>query len=399
MEVDKVNQNDQQAAGHSRARVNGDQAAANKDGPVTMNGAQDQPTSGKPDWTQLYRMKSHPLAVAFPLMHVAQLQELADDIKAHGLREPIISLDGMILDGQNRMRACELSEVFPRIVAFGNIKGNNASPVEYVLGQNLRRRHMNDSERAMAAARISLYQEKHPTTPANPRANLHGGVRIQTRKNAAKMLDVSERSVASARKIIEKGIPKLAEAVNAGGVAVSTAAEVATLTPAQQEEVVSGGRDAIGKAAKQVREARTSRSQHAPHEKTSKTKPSTIDLSNGIIDKPDGNLEHVLRQGWLAVSNGSVPMAGSHAILLTFAKALPPGGELKAFLESAVKLGGGVYVTPHLNHLVGDSPTPKHPPPEDAVGETDTDAVKATRRTTKQHNWRPTQAEIDAIEI
>ena len=56
----------------------------------------------------------HPAALAFPMMPEKELRELAEDIKTHGLLEPIGLLDGKILDGRNRLKACELAEVEPR---------------------------------------------------------------------------------------------------------------------------------------------------------------------------------------------------------------------------------------------------------------------------------------------
>ena len=61
-------------------------------------------------------MKTHAAADIFPLMDRAELERL-EDIRVNGLREPItLHLDGSILDGRNRERACAVAGVEPRFV-------------------------------------------------------------------------------------------------------------------------------------------------------------------------------------------------------------------------------------------------------------------------------------------
>lgn len=64
----------------------------------------------------------HPVASIFPLLEGTELRDLADDIGANGLREPIVVVvcDGrrVILDGRNRLRACELAGVSPVFQAY-----------------------------------------------------------------------------------------------------------------------------------------------------------------------------------------------------------------------------------------------------------------------------------------
>lgn len=95
-------------------------------------------------------MKFHPLSELFPLMQGREFDELVADIKAHGLREPITTLDGMILDGRNRWRACEAAGAEPRTCEY-----HGEDPLGWVVSLNLHRRHLDESQRAIVAAKIA----------------------------------------------------------------------------------------------------------------------------------------------------------------------------------------------------------------------------------------------------
>ena len=92
----------------------------------------------------------HPLAELFPLMEEQELAALAADIQANGLRTPILLFDDQILDGRNRYRACQLAGVEPVTSEFAG-----EDPLQFVLSANLHRRHLNESQRALVAARIT----------------------------------------------------------------------------------------------------------------------------------------------------------------------------------------------------------------------------------------------------
>ena len=81
-------------------------------------------------------MKAHPAADLFPLMPPDELRNLADDIAKHGLREPVWLYEGLVLDGRNRVAACELVDVTP---LFREYTGDD--PVGFSLSMNLQRRH------------------------------------------------------------------------------------------------------------------------------------------------------------------------------------------------------------------------------------------------------------------
>lgn len=184
-------------------------------------------------------LEAHPLADIFPLLDGAAFEELAADIAAHGLREPIVLFDGMVLDGRNRLRACEMAGVRPH---FETYTGDD--PAAYVVSLNLRRRHLSESQRAMVAARLANVPQGRPGKDAN----------LQVfQDDAARLLNVSPRSVATARSVLTHGAPALQQAVDAGRVRVSAAADIAGEAPERQAEIVARGEREILQAAKAIR--------------------------------------------------------------------------------------------------------------------------------------------------
>jgi hypothetical protein len=196
-------------------------------------------------------------------MGKAELEALAADIKAHGLRQPIVTLDGKVLDGRNRMAACERAGVEPRFEEWAG----TGSPTAWVLSQNLHRRHLTESQRALVAARAKdafeaeararMLAGKPVVEDANnPGANLRQGQAMRAPKSsrrAASAMNISPRAVESASKVLKRGVPELAEAVERGDVAVSAAAAVADEPSETQRELVAAGPKAIRAAAKAKR--------------------------------------------------------------------------------------------------------------------------------------------------
>jgi ParB-like chromosome segregation protein Spo0J len=91
----------------------------------------------------------HPVLAALPPLSPDELKDLAEDIKANGLQQPIVLYGPRILDGRGRWLACEMAGVEPRVRDW-----NGDDPIAFVVSMNLKRRHLNESQRAMVAARI-----------------------------------------------------------------------------------------------------------------------------------------------------------------------------------------------------------------------------------------------------
>jgi hypothetical protein len=95
---------------------------------------------------------THPYADKFPMLPDPELEELAESIRANGLRNPVvITPDGLILDGRNRAAACDLAGVEPHYVIY-----DGTDLAEYVIDANITRRNMSTGARAMATALVLL---------------------------------------------------------------------------------------------------------------------------------------------------------------------------------------------------------------------------------------------------
>ena len=56
----------------------------------------------------------HPAAV-FPTMSGRELDELVEDVRVNGLREPVVVRGDQLIDGRNRVRACAAAGVAPEV--------------------------------------------------------------------------------------------------------------------------------------------------------------------------------------------------------------------------------------------------------------------------------------------
>jgi len=158
-------------------------------------------------------MEYHELANIFPLMEGSEFKQLCDDIASEGLHVPIITYQGKIIDGRNRYRACQQVGVIPDYQEWDG-KGDL---LRLILSMNLKRRHLNTSQRALIATEL-----------ANMQRGNQPNVSIDTFKSvsqpeAAELLNVSRLSVIRARKVLDTATPEIIEQVKAGDMTVNKA--------------------------------------------------------------------------------------------------------------------------------------------------------------------------------
>ena len=147
--------------------------------------------------------RSH-LSAAFPPIVMQEMQEMTEDIRQNGVREPIVVHEGEIIDGWHRYLACRSLDIeCPYREYNQEIDGEIHA---FAISQNKMRRHTTKRELALAVMRILEYDATAKRgRPAN-----------ETRKLGMEDLEFQE-----------DGTVTLKDVADAAGVSVKTAARAA----------------------------------------------------------------------------------------------------------------------------------------------------------------------------
>jgi len=197
-------------------------------------------------------MQFHEAAGIFPLMQGDELDQLAESIRDKGQQVDIELYEGKIIDGRNRYRACLMADVEPE---FSDVT-IDGSLTDYVMSLNLHRRHLNESQRAMVAAKAKeryTAEAKERQKQSKGRGkkgvvNLPPQKTGKARDKAGDAVGVSGSSVDHATKVVATGAPEVIAAVESGELPVSKAAKLATLPAEEQVAAIKGGKSAVNAA-------------------------------------------------------------------------------------------------------------------------------------------------------
>lgn len=236
------------------------------------------------------RWTTHPAAELFPLLDGAELQELADDIRTHGLIEPVWLWDDpergtVLLDGRNRARACEIAGVRLETRRYAG-----GDPITFSISQNMKRRHLTVGQKAAVAVdSLPLYEAQAKQRQAEAARRTTEKVNAQVtasslgadlpqpakpkrapraRDKAAKAAGTSGRSAAQFKRVQEQA-PDLAEKVRAG-------------MPLDRAERIIRDREAEQRRIAQARE-----------EAAAQPTPTTVDIRHGDFREVLADLRNV----------------------------------------------------------------------------------------------------------
>ncbi|MCX5406613.1 ParB/RepB/Spo0J family partition protein [Streptomyces sp. NBC_00335] len=139
----------------------------------------------------------------FPMLNEEEMHDLAQSIKNEGLLKPIVlDPDGVLLDGRNRLAACEIAGVEPHFTTYD---GND--PIRLIFSANAVRRHLSQGQRSMILAMARSFSEHSLRT----HAKLHA-ISLTRLSNATTVLQYS---------------PDLAEQVRIGSIRLDAAYDIA----------------------------------------------------------------------------------------------------------------------------------------------------------------------------
>jgi ParB-like chromosome segregation protein Spo0J len=151
----------------------------------------------------LFELKPHPYSQIFPAS--TDLSELIASVKKLGrLRYGVVVYENQILDGNQRLKACKIANIHPK---FNEFKGTDKEALDLVWDLNYQRRHLNESQRAVAFAQYCKFLDhgQHPQSDT-----------VDTLDAAAEKADVGKTTIRRAKKVVQKGTKKQIKSVRQG---------------------------------------------------------------------------------------------------------------------------------------------------------------------------------------
>lgn len=101
------------------------------------------------------KLRLHALARAIPQMTLPEFMELGKNIRAYGVKVPVVLFNGEVLDGRHRAAAAAALQVPIRVEDF---EGDEVAARDHVVSLNLMRRDLTMAQRALIVLELYLPQ-------------------------------------------------------------------------------------------------------------------------------------------------------------------------------------------------------------------------------------------------
>lgn len=217
--------------------------------------------------------KPHPVAEMFPMIPEGSREwnDLVESIENTGQVDPVVVDGNVLLDGRNRLRACEALGIKPKFVEWSTL-GIRIDQDAWITAKNLDRRHLTPDQRAMIAASVGRWQAEQ-LAKANQEANKpkrgqKGFQKVEDNVRQDSPAHSTDRH-ATRNAVAERAGTSKHKAAQA--IKVDKAVENGELPPEEREKVKRGEQtltEAAGKVKPKPRRAKHPRNKKPVHERT-----------------------------------------------------------------------------------------------------------------------------------
>lgn len=122
-----------------------------------------------------FDMPVHPACELFPMMDGDSLAALGDDIRTNGLVNPIVVHEGQIVDGRNRLLACQNAGVGPQFADWRRIYKGQMPIARWIWSINVERRHLTRDQIAATIVAIKAWEEQEAARQRQDQARKEQG--------------------------------------------------------------------------------------------------------------------------------------------------------------------------------------------------------------------------------
>lgn len=156
---------------------------------------------------------------------------LERDLTSFGCRDPLVTWNGILLDGHNRLKICQRHKLPFKTVEIEC--GSESDARIWIIANQFNRRNLSDLSRAELAFKLEDEIRKqakesytdHVGRPSKSKAKLPTISKVNTRAILAATAGLSERTMDAARLILESGDEETREKVRRNEIAIHRAAK------------------------------------------------------------------------------------------------------------------------------------------------------------------------------